>query len=313
LLNDQTNLKIIKGIELINGINKMPRHEKLRMLFYFIFVSLVLHLCFLFWVKSDPTLHSLNSELLDTLKVVLLSREIIPRQSMRNKKRQIVNNEQTGREVAPSSSRFYGEKNQTYEKETIPQEIGQFRAQGPPSAKKDRGNRMEKLKSLKMADLVIRKPKNLDQFAMAKITNHQALAVGLSKNSEGRNNDYIEGVNVGEGTNLNTHEYKFWGFYNRMRQRLEPNWEKLLDERIRRYYAHGRKVILANQTMTLIKITLDEEGNVFRMKVLQSSGLAEIDNIAIDAITMSGPFTSVPKQMLQDQLVEIEWGFVVRP
>ncbi|MBI2521697.1 MAG: energy transducer TonB [Bdellovibrio sp.] len=288
----------------------MHQHAKLKWLLYCI--SLVLHLCVLFFIKQDYNQRLSNRETSKSLRVVLKPREIPAKIIEKLKHQQVVNNELNGEETADELHKYYGKKNQTYKHETIPRNVGRFKPSNHPEEETANGMTNKK-KKITMADLLVKKPGNIEDFAVKSPLQHKTFYIGIEENMQASNNDYLEGVDVGDATNLNTKEYKFWGFYNRMRLRLEPIWEKLLDERIRRNYVHGKKIMIGSQTMTLIKITLDEEGNVFRLKVLHSSGIAEIDDIAIDAITLSGPFASVPRQMLVDKIVEIEWGFVVTP
>ena len=288
----------------------MPSNKNARWFFYVI--SLIVHLCVFFLLPFGKKHDSLNTELTSTLKIVLVGRQINPELLEKLKKRQVVNNEFTGDEAISKNNRFYGKKDQTYKVETIPRKVGQFH-EGAGTKKEGFIHEKKRKNQLKMSDLLINKPTDIDQFALKKAMNHKTFFMKIPDDEEASNNDYLEDVTVGEATNLNTQEYKFWGFYNRIRLRLEPIWESLLDERIRKYYGLGRKIIIGTQTLTLIKITLDEEGNVFKMRVLHSSGIAEIDDVAIDAITLSGPFGSVPKGMLNEKLTELEWGFVVRP
>ena len=288
----------------------MPTKEKLRWPVYLL--SLILHASLLFFVKIDANQKTLNTETLHDAKVTLKVREIDPVIKERLKKRQVVNNEFTGEDRALKTGGYYGKKNQTYKEEMIPAKVGQFSEAG--GDKKEKSLRDQKnSKQLKMSDLLIKKPGNIEEYAVKQTNKHKTFHLEITNSELASNSDYIEGVKLGDATNLNTQEFKYWGFYNRMRLRLEPIWEKLLDERLRKYFTHGKRIVIGNDTMTLIKITLDEEGNVFRIKVLSSSGIAEVDDIAIDAITLSSKFPSVPRDMLKDKLAEIEWGFVVRP
>lgn len=125
-------------------------------------------------------------------------------------------------------------------------------------------------------------------------------------------NDYVEDVPLGDVTNLNTTEYKFYGFYHRIRQKLEQFWGATLQEKAQAMVKNGRRVPVSEELITALRITLDSKGEIIAIKVLGTSGIKELDDAAIESFNEAGPFPNPPKDLIVDGQVTLEWGFVVK-
>ncbi|MBF0299042.1 MAG: TonB C-terminal domain-containing protein [Oligoflexia bacterium] len=326
-------------------------------------------------------------------------------------KKQIVNNENNGIEKRPDNSRFLGEKNQSYEKQTIANSIGTFNKAGlgakdgflnnkrdvskETSVKNDERKKVEKqlqiadststdVASSAVKDKLIAKDKvsmlnkivkkDLGTFALSdlnvsknetynnnlvkhiiKTNNKKITKKKVSKVSEekiedqpnnknlqatesnndlindeenlkklglttgdtksrglSKNNDFIEDVPLGDLTNLNTVEFKHFGFYSRIRERLEQYWGATLKSKAEQIYKTGKKLSPGHNYITSLKITIDLKGNIIKIQILGSSGHEYLDNAAIDSFNKAGPFPNPPRDLLRDGMATLEWGFVVR-
>ncbi len=103
--------------------------------------------------------------------------------------------------------------------------------------------------------------------------------------------DHVEGVDVGDSTFLNTREWKYAGFFNRVKQTVAENWNPMGAASVRdptgsRYFQKDRTTVLA--------ITLNPQGGVTEIKVARSSGLDFLDQTAIDAFEKAQPFVNPP-------------------
>ena len=117
--------------------------------------------------------------------------------------------------------------------------------------------------------------------------------------------DHVEGVDVGDSTFLNTREWKYAGFFNRVKQAVAENWDPMREARPRdpdgsRYFFKDRTTVLA--------VTLDDKGSVTAIKVAQGSGLPFLDQSAIEAFERAQPFMN-PPQGLADAHGEIRFTF----
>lgn len=125
--------------------------------------------------------------------------------------------------------------------------------------------------------------------------------------------DYVKGVTESERTLLNTKEYVFFGYYQRIRQRLEQAWGPMLKERINKIYRSGRRLASDMDHTTRVLVTLNSNGAVVRVQVLEESGTRDLDDAAIQAFNKAGPFPNPPRGILDSAgNVHIPWNFVLK-
>jgi protein TonB len=127
-----------------------------------------------------------------------------------------------------------------------------------------------------------------------------------------QSNDYVEDVPLGEQTHLNTTEFKYYGFYHRIKQKLEQHWGASLQEKMERIYKSGRQVASIDNRITSLVVKLDEKGNIVEVQISSTSGVRELDDAAIESFNKAGPFPNPPKGMMENGVARIEWGFVVK-
>lgn len=166
-------------------------------------------------------------------------------------------------------------------------------------------------KNLKLSDL----------GAMVKNDPFKEAAKDYSKGQKGNGknnrtvsstNDFVPNVPLGDMTELNTVEYKFYGFYHRIRQRLEQFWGRSLQDKAQELVKQGRRIASSEEMITSLQITLDDDGEIVAIKVLGTSGVKELDDAAIESFNEAGPFPNPPKDLIVDGKVTIQWGFVVQ-
>lgn len=304
-------------------VTKTNSQRKLMGIFFAF--SLTIHIPLL-WLAMDPVQKQALLDKVDNEKIIKL---VLQGKKAKIKDQQVVNNEKRGEEIEPENSKYLGERNQKVEKETTQKDIGIFKIAGqgvadgsdaPKEAsanqrvkkvvKKDTLKTKEKITFADLAPAVeMLKKKTSTQFNKA--------PKGLKKGDKettgmGRNNDYIEDVPLGDMTALNTVEFKYFGFYHRIRLQLEQHWGKSLKEQVENLYRTGRKIASGEDKITALVITLDHKGQILDVHVKGSSGISELDRAAIEAFNRAGPFPNPPKGMLSNGLAEIEWGFVVK-
>ncbi len=264
----------------------------------------------------------------------------------RSKNMQIVANENHGIEEKPNNSRFLSEKNQTYLHQTQAKRNGSFKAQGYGQ---NSGSEDVKAKIAEVKKVEAPKPAREKTITPKKDLNLADLAIGLkthtlseveevkneatekenaqkeemqrslgslegdkSKSGLAQNNDFIEDVPLGEMTQMNTQEFKYYGFYNRIKFQLEQFWGKSISEKARSLYRSGRRMPTNDNMITSVIVELDERGNIVNIKISGSSGVRELDRAAVESFQKAGPFPNPPKGLVVDGKAVIQWGFVVR-
>ncbi len=103
--------------------------------------------------------------------------------------------------------------------------------------------------------------------------------------------DHVEGVDVGDATFLNTREWKFASFFNRVKQNVAEVWNPMDAAQARdptgsRYFNRDRTTVLS--------VTLNPQGTITEIKVARTSGLDFLDQTAIDAFEKAQPFVNPP-------------------
>lgn len=122
--------------------------------------------------------------------------------------------------------------------------------------------------------------------------------------------DYLPDVAVGAQTLLNTKEYIFYGFFERIRHILNERWHERLRGELGGLHAQG-KALSKGDRITQVAVYLNSQGLLQRIELLASSGVHELDQAAVDAFRLAAPFPNPPSGMIEKESVRIRWDFVV--
>jgi TonB family protein len=120
-------------------------------------------------------------------------------------------------------------------------------------------------------------------------------------------NDSLREVDEGDGTFLNTREWKYASFFNRVKQSVGLHWNPNMQLQ-RRDPTGG--TYSGRDRFTLLQVVLDERGQVTEVTVKKSSGLDFLDMEAIASFQKAQPFPNPPSGLLDgDSQVKFEFGF----
>jgi TonB family protein len=123
-------------------------------------------------------------------------------------------------------------------------------------------------------------------------------------------NDYLEDVAVSANTLLNTQEFKFYSFYERIRERLSSEWERRLGAVFDSLYLRQEGINFDRRTK--VQVTMNRRGDIQEIRVLASSGIRELDAAATGAFVGASPFPNPPSDMIDKaEKVVVRWDFVV--
>lgn len=198
---------------------------------------------------------------------------------------------------------FLGERNQEVDRETV---------------SRDRMVQMGGRKALKEKDLgkkAVSAPK-LSQLGLpvAK-TKKEAGAPDEPQwvDAGDRVKDHVSGFKESDRTALNTREYVFFSYYQRIRVQLDRAWVPLLRQKLMAFQRKGRFLASDTEHQTRVVVVLNTQGEVVQVRVLLESGTQDLDDAAIKAFNAAGPFPNPPKGLMTDRgLVEIPWDFILR-
>ncbi|GHG71816.1 TonB family protein [Comamonas sp. JC664] len=120
-------------------------------------------------------------------------------------------------------------------------------------------------------------------------------------------NDHLQDASEGDQTLLNTREWKYASFFNRVKQSVGMHWNP--NEQLRRRDPTGG-IYQGRDRYTLLEITLDERGQVTDIQVEKSSGLDFLDLEAVSSFKRAQPFPNPPAGLLSnDSKVKFQFGF----
>jgi len=132
----------------------------------------------------------------------------------------------------------------------------------------------------------------------------------IDSGAESSSDDYLPDIAVGVNTLLNTKEYKFYGFFERIRARLTDVWHLKLRNEFEKVARSGQNI--SGDHVTKIQVRLDPNGMLKSLDIVGASGVSEFDRAAREAFQSAAPFPNPPLGMIEsDQSVSIRWDFVV--
>lgn len=283
----------------------------------FAVVSIAIHL-------SVSFVHFAQSDFFKPAEKVEAQKLLVRLMKQSSAASQIVQTE-TGNKLKPKESKFLSKVDNSFARQTKNKNIGTFAAAKKGSleatqVKESQLKKSEKIKNaktLKFSDLAVKRTEKINLKKNKKIAKSVNSKLGLKNGKSngiamGRSNDFLEDIPLGDFTQLNTQEFEFYGFYHRIRQKLEQYWGNNLQEEADKIFKQGRSIASDNNLITSLTIKLDSTGKIVNILMNSTSGLKELDDAAVKSFNQAGPFPNPPKGMLKaDGKAVIEWGFVV--
>lgn len=222
-------------------------------------------------------------------------------------KRQIVTSEDSDNKEKKEDA-YLSDKDRSFDRQTRAAKVAPFKTGESSGGAKKTGS-----KKVSLSDLGAQVAEDPFKEA-AKEYSKKKNGQGDQKmaQEESANNDYVKDVAEGDATNLNTVEYKYYGFYYRIKQQLEQFWGRTLYDKAEMMAQAGRRLPSSEEMITSLQVTLNHKGEVISVKVIGTSGIQELDDAAIESFNEAGPFPNPPKDLIRNGKVTIEWGFVVK-
>lgn len=248
------------------------------------------------WIQLEPTVTP------DALKKA--------QDALKNKK-QIVQTEKGAETKTPAPDAFLGERNQTVDRETV-------NATRTTVIGKEKEHKA-KTQTSKVVQAAPAIPsfgslgaQILPKASEAK-TDEQVAREENWADQAGAPQDYVKGMKESNRTALNTKEFVFYGYYQRIRQRLDRAWVPILREKVAKFYNTGRHLASEMDHSTKVVVTLNPSGEITGVKVVSESGTRDLDDAAVAAFNQAGPFPNPPHGIIgSNGVIEIPWEFILR-
>ncbi len=242
----------------------------------------------------------------------------------KNNLKQMVETQKSNSDIV-KEAKYFSDSNNSFVKETKAKHIGKMNKAGKGNAEIDsKSSETQKESVNHKITKTFKKKKNgkvsFKDFAFSpsqkksfkNIEKIKGVREG-DKSSRGvaQSNDYLEEVPLGDMTALNTKEHVYYGFYYRIKLKLEQHWGSTLKEKMEGLYKRKGRFPASDKYITSIKVELDDMGQIVNIRVKGSSGVEELDSAAIESFNKAGPFPNPPKGMIKNGRASIEWGFAV--
>lgn len=295
-------------------------HSQQRTFYIFLGAILFVHVAIMATKIRDQFSKVTYAPTIQSIKVKLVQEAL--KELAMSQKTQIVQSEDA-ESIIKKKDAFLSDKDRSFDRQTVAKNIASFKraAQGDASVTQKSQTKAAEVKNkadfknLKLSDFGVAAGEPMPtktarapaSESVKGMKNGDPLANGLSAT-----NDYVEEVTLGDFTHLNTVEYKFYGFYHRIRQKLEQFWGKSIQEKAEAIFRSGRRLPASENLITSLQVSLNEKGEIISVKILGASGVKELDDAAIESFNQAGPFPNPPKELLVNGRATIDWGFVVK-
>ena len=138
------------------------------------------------------------------------------------------------------------------------------------------------------------------------VANLMPSAATLDKIAGAAANDHLDDVDEGDSTFLNTREFKYATFFNRVKQSVGEHWDPSTPLRLR---DPEGKIYAYKDRQTLLAVTLDPTGRLLRVSISKSSGVDFLDDEAVAAFERAQPFPNPPPGLVDHGQVQFSFGF----
>jgi TonB family protein len=109
--------------------------------------------------------------------------------------------------------------------------------------------------------------------------------------------DHLPDVEEGEGTFLNTSQWKYAGYFNRIGQQLQVQWRSEGQAQVEARDPTGQRFMYRDR-LVVMDVTLDDHGVVRSVRVVRSTGVDFLDRVAEDMFRKAEAFANPPAGMV---------------
>lgn len=294
--------------------------------FYFIVISVLVHISLLGLLHLSTYFdgflnHAKNKH--DIVEIYFINEENKPPASSI-----VASDTMMANDKLAKDSRFLSERNNTVKKETKAKTGDKFHnaAKATAVAKNQTKNQNKsQTEKSKQVDQPILFANGFDAYAS--LNKKKAAEIPKQKTKSGNKdiadnfatnatdsmtNDNLAKIEDDLMTRLNTKEYKYYGYYNRIKTQLNQWWVPKVQQKFTRMLSQGRTIASEENKITKLIIILNDSGHLVKVQVLAESGIKDLDDAAIEAFRSAAPFPNPPKGMIDsDGTVKIRWDCVV--
>jgi protein TonB len=307
--------------------------------FLFLLISLLVHLIFFGGVSLFPQSSPKNNYV--SIDYVSSPQDATPKNTTKPADpvlKQIVDQQDKALNSEESkNAKFLSKNTQSVNKETVARNRGEFRnSQHTHPGDNNKDGAPKTLMPPKQAALEKKsdskkesspdKAKPTEKLAFDPLADskkafknkvYETISGATPSNSKGSGNpsqtqDYLKNTELGVETILNTKEFKYYTYFNRIRKQLSQHWEPKVRDKLTKMFRQGRTIASEQDRITKLLIVLNPLGVLVKVQVLSDSGVRDLDDAAIEAFKAAAPFPNPPMGIVDpDGTVKIRWDFIL--
>lgn len=250
-------------------------------------------------------------EILDQQPVPAKPKVVVKKDKIKIENQIVEQDEKALNQEKPEDAQFLSANDQKVAKQTQAMNHGQFQNLKTKDTKA--GKPVETKKSTPKLDQLLAAYDPMAASMKKQEAKTKQEAEAAQKGGDvSQSSDYLKNVDQGIETLLNTREFKYYTYYNRIRKQLSQYWEPKVKEKVTTMFQQGRKIASAQDRTTKLLIVLDSTGTLVNVQVLSDSGVRDLDDAAIESFRAAAPFPNPPKGIIEtDGTVKIRWDFVL--
>lgn len=293
---------------------KTEFHRKSPLL-WMLFISLGVHSAFLMlkWNSVDVSEET-------TSKQTFVELSPLPAQeSNRSQSRklpliqnQVVESEDAGNRKLDPNASLLSDKTQTATQQTRSERVDDFKKGQGTGAKAEQEQALVAPGVFEADSLLVPDTETQPQKKHWSKLSLKDLSLAGDGKAASASDDYLPGVASGERTILSTREFKYFSYYNRIKDLLRQFWKPSIEREVSKLWGKGQ-MLRENELVTRLLVLLDEKGQVQKVSKVGASGVSEIDEVAVQAFYAASPFPNPPTALIEsDGFVRLKWDFILQ-
>jgi protein TonB len=289
---------------------------------WFLFLSLLVHVFFLFHSKHEPQpFHFQEQAPVEITQLSPQEAAKLPAMPKREKKEpEVAESEKVPNLDLDPNATFLSDHNQRVQQETKAAQVDDFRKKEGTGLKNSL-SRSATPPPTGDPEKAFAKDSDLDALSPQKSAGVKRnwkkltlkdLGIGGDGGVTASTDDQLKGVRESDQTVLSTREFKFYSYYHRIKETLRQYWKPNVERRLAMLWHRGARMKDA-ELVTQVLVLLDEKGTLTRITRVTSSGFSDLDEAAMEAFNQAAPFPNPPTGMIdKDGLVRIRWDFILK-
>ena len=122
--------------------------------------------------------------------------------------------------------------------------------------------------------------------------------------------EYVPNVKRGGFTSLNTNQFVYYAFFNRIKTQIHGRWVGNLNFLEHRLPISRQLELSKKDHITNVRVVVNADGSIKKIIIKKTSGFPETDLAVTEALRNAAPFVNPPKGLAKsDGLIHLDYSF----